>query len=131
MAKKNLYEQNPKAWESLSLSGKPWLGQMAKHFTSAQDMNKALGMVNAVNHWMAERNGATKKADQKACEWLARYRPSHTDLMVDPKTLDAFMEENPLPSDTATYLIVCPATKARQLERIIALMEWQYERLDV
>lgn len=29
----------------------------------------------------------------------AAFRPLHTDLMVDPESLDAFMEANPLPSD--------------------------------
>jgi hypothetical protein len=131
MTVKTLYEQNPAAWQALAQAGKPWLGQMAKHFTRVHDMNKALGTVNAVDHWIAQRNGATKVSDKKACEWLAANKPTHTDMMVKPETLDAFMEANPLPNDTATYLVVCPGVKARQLERIIALMEWQYERLDV
>jgi len=38
-------------------------------------------------------------AEEEAALAQSEMAPGHTDLMVDPETLDAFMEANPLPKD--------------------------------
>ena len=48
----NLYEQAPHNWDALAKAGKPSLGLMARHFTNASDMDKALGFQSAANKWL-------------------------------------------------------------------------------
>jgi hypothetical protein len=42
-------------------------------------------------------------AEVVAAALNAAFRPSHTDLLISPESLDVFMEANPLPLDPPPY----------------------------
>jgi len=68
----NLYEDHKTAWDALAKAGKPSLGEMAKHFKRATEMDAALDLNNAASHWAAGRNGATMSSERAAAAWLER-----------------------------------------------------------
>jgi hypothetical protein len=110
----SLYEQAPEAWDKLAREGKPSLGEMAKLFYTAGDMDKALGFDKAVAHWLRMRNGANFTSERRASEWLAG-------RAVAPAAQAASAIPAPAP-DGVVLLVVCPGDKADKVRRVLAMM---------
>ena len=108
---KSLYEQNPTNWDNLAKQVKPNLREVAKLFSQASEMDKALGLTGASSHWHAGRNGAWKSSDFVAASWLEKNTVQHQ-----------------LPEATAKFegtrmlLIVATPDQAAKIEKVAALI---------
>lgn len=82
--------------------------------------------VGQYNHWDSALDlDAIRDLDAAQAEiarLTAKYEPGHTDLMVSPESLDAFLADNPLPEDPAPLPVAEDVVEriTDPIERIIA-----------
>lgn len=103
---KTLYEQNPESWEKLARAGKPSLGEMAKHFHLAGEMDTALGLNGAAGKWLSGANGATSISEAKAAAWLESRQ----------------IKEQPEKSGAVTFLCIADAATFAKAEKVLGLL---------
>ena len=112
---RSLYEQHAAAFDRIAASGKPSIREMARLFDDVHEFNRALGAVKAAEHWIKGRNNASMSSERRAKEWLAAQLND---------SCGALRSDDPV----AVFFIACPASKARQVERIAAVMGWECEQ---
>ena len=52
----DLYTQHQQAWDKIARNGMPEIADLAKHFTTCADMDRAFGYTGAVRKWVSEKN---------------------------------------------------------------------------
>jgi predicted glycosyltransferase len=52
----DLYEQHKSAWDKIARDGMPEIADLAKHFKTCSDMDRAFGYTGAVRKWVNGRN---------------------------------------------------------------------------
>lgn len=102
-----LYEQNPAAWDALAAKGRKALAQMAKCIDTTQEMDAALGAINAAKHWHAGRNSASMAYENRARAWLDQ---------AAAKVDNAPQVGRP---SEAVYMVICPAAKSETVARVL------------
>ena len=123
-----LYEKYPAVWESLARQGKPSIGEVAKRFSCPIKMSQVFDSPGIVRHWIAGRNGASMPSERAARIWLASQQGNNP----APSPAPVVVQQAPAhkaSDDMALYLVICPASKARQVERICAVMDWEAEKI--
>lgn len=105
MQVKTLYEQKPERWDSIIQGGYPLVGQVAKKFFRACDMDRALGYTNAAAAWHRGKCNPTALAEHKAKEYLSKGQP---DQAAD--------------DDVSIMMVACPANKAEKVFKVLAMM---------
>jgi hypothetical protein len=81
----NLYEEYRESWDKLAAQGKPSLGEMAKHFMFARDMDRVLGLNGSVHNWAKGKNSASAPSEAAAREWLENRGKAPAPAPVQPK----------------------------------------------
>ena len=114
---KSLYEQNPTHWDKLAENDRKNLREMAKHFSRAFQMDRALGLIGAASHWHAGRNGAFKTSDLLAADWLEKNVNNDKPSVEDP-----LVEATANFEGTRMLLIVATPDQAAKIEKIAALI---------
>jgi hypothetical protein len=116
----SLYEQAPHNWDDLAKVGKPSLGEMAKHFTTTQDMDMALGFKSATAKWLKGYNkNANMTSELRAKAWLE----ANQNVTINELP---FVDH---PNKPATFLVVTTVENAEKFRKIATLIGCEVEEL--
>ncbi|MEQ9634635.1 MAG: hypothetical protein RLW68_00975 [Devosia marina] len=98
-----LYHENTAFWDGIATS-KPCLSEMARHFSSDDEMAIALGFSRGtVRKWVTGHNGISGTAERRAKEWLsARSKAPNSDGMV--------------------MLVACSAAMALKVQKVLGIL---------
>jgi hypothetical protein len=107
----NLYELHKEAFDKIADDGLAHVANMAKHFKSCADMDRALGLSNAVSHWVSGRNRASSASNAKARYWLSQ----------NAKQEAAPIANAAMPSG-GMLLIAVPAGKMETARKVLAMI---------
>lgn len=122
-----LAEKHPETYANLKKIGRPSIAEMMTRFARPIDIDRALGIYACAAHWVAGRNGASKKSEQLAREWLAKQDRGFIHMF--PKDSRQYELNTPSiivsarePEPDNIFMVVCPADKAAKVSKVLDMM---------
>lgn len=110
---KTLYEQKPEAWEKVAEHGAPCVAEMAKHFTTHQDMDNALGYIRASKNWSDRGGSVGAHSESKAHKWLAANKKHAQPPVHDAPTGQMF-------------LVIATPEQAARAQKVLSLIGCEF-----
>lgn len=105
----SLYGINKAVWDKVALAGAAPIAEVAKHFTLAADMDRALGFRNATARWHRGEGIPSADSIRRAAAWLQAHKKA---APQEPKT----------EVQGEVLLVACPPGMAEKAKRVLAIL---------
>jgi hypothetical protein len=132
----SVYDQYKENWDRLAANGAPNLAKMAMYFHNIADMDRALGMKNAVGQWARGVNLKARPYSERAAElWLkAKSKPERAPAPPVPPApapeLPLFATaDKPAPEAGRVLMVVCKDAAAEKAMKMLRLLGCEVEEI--
>lgn len=117
-----LYRTYKTSWDLMEARGFPRLVEMTKCFDGINEFSLALGYSKtAAVKWAGGKNGATRSAELRAHNWLAKRKMIATQPAPTPATVQK--------TSSDLLLVRCPIGEAEKAKRVLSMLGCEVESL--
>jgi len=129
---KTLASKHNEAFQRLSKAGFPNIASMLTCFYRQSDMDRALGLVSATNHWLMGRNTPSRRTEKAAELFMASMsaKTGSAKVQSEPEPKPEVVEttvmptpvQEPMPEASDTLLVVCPPEKMAKVQKVLGVL---------
>ena len=125
-----LAEKHPVVHAGLIKANRSAVAEMMNRFCSPVDLDRALGTNACAAHWVAGRNGVSRKSEQLAAEWLEEQdAPSWPVYRVENYQEIQCEFDVKAPDPETVLMVVCPEGRSDKVRRVLALLNCEVEAI--
>ena len=122
---KTLASKHDEAFQRLINDGFPNIASMLTCFYRQSDMDRALGLVGATNHWLMGRNTPSRRTERTAQLFMAGMAKTGS-AKVQPEPAQEAVETTVMPTaapeESDMLLVVCPPAKMAKVQKVLAVL---------